>query len=699
MNFNLTAPEGKCDDFNIAFKEPITIDENSEIQFNWAKFVRRDAVEFERDTAIIIDPIDGIPDRIPNQPAVKTLNQLTASTSNRIIIPRGTYSAYDLQEAIKRRWNLFISRQWQGFIPNNGWHTQPYLEYVRSSVNRNRDGQDIAIGMEYKYPNQKSFLDDVPNFNALIAPLPNPIHGYNNIYNLTGAFSDYQKTTAVRNDADGNPTYDNYMISSPHFFHYGEKERVDFGNGVDNKAQLYRQWEKLSCITAQSTISIGDWQDGTHGNMVMGLYSQEVAENNGISTDDTRTRGNTDNNNGNINPALFLGAGGKGTSGTPKLYVSVELGKNYGHGIQDDNNNDNLMIKVAFKGANPVAVGSQLKNFDITDTIGGMRTVFMVRLTELQDLFEEGLDYHPKICLFTYYDKSIAYDFKNQVKPVPPFDGATKAYLNEAFLHFKVGLITEAEYEGSIIPTFLEIYDSGLEPNNQFSFDRTFFNTFENLGNGQNSAQINTQIPFNLFLSAQGVNEGWEEVAMKGIPKYDFLNNGYNYNDNPLVICRGYNLRLPEIIGKMIDPTHSVGEYISRCLYLTPQLEALYDEDENYLPYELYIDDIRQRYKTKDITIYIEGLPLDNYKNTILSDTKGSRKAILATCATPFVEDNIVANLDIGFYSPMNVFLTKLKNQKVQTNNLRIQIRDAETDKPLTNLLKVSIDFTIFNKN
>ena len=48
MNFNLISPEGKADEFQIQFKDPITIKPNSQLELNWLEFERVGEIVFDR---------------------------------------------------------------------------------------------------------------------------------------------------------------------------------------------------------------------------------------------------------------------------------------------------------------------------------------------------------------------------------------------------------------------------------------------------------------------------------------------------------------------------------------------------------------------------------------------------------------------------------------------------------------------------
>lgn len=182
-------------------------------------------------------------------------------------------------------------------------------------------------------------------------------------------------------------------------------------------------------------------------------------------------------------------------------------------------------------------------------------------------------------------------------------------------------------------------------------------------------------------------------IAMKQIAKE---NIAYTYDDFPTTIIRGIRLVIPEKLAKAIDSSNT-GTLLSNWLYPLPQTYLFYGKEESGWGEHIYIKDIRTEYMDDDIAIHIESFPLNNYKNTQLSKNKGLKKNLLVVCASPFSEPSEVGNKIVAWYSPMNPFITDMKNQKFNTNNIRITIKDSQTDKPIKELTTATIDFTIFD--
>ncbi len=704
MNLNLVAPTGKCSDFNVSFKEPIEIEAGSSIQFNWAKFSRSNGIVLDRDAEFKIRPKRAIPSRLPATPATLTLNEATYETANKFIIPRGKYTAYELQNEIQTKVNNFLGASYGSAHPTtNGWNTQYYLENIRANQ-RDIEGDDLLFGMTYINNNTSIAMGGT--FGAKLYPINADANNGANFhyrYEMLNGKRQFGYTKSANLGGRVANTYDNYMLSSEHLFHYGEVELEDILGGTEGtpiQDGLFAdngKWKHLSGFRAQTLKDIGQIQartvsSGANENVVIGLYSREWAEDATVNAGTNKTvgTGNTTADGVTLNPHLHAP---NTVEGNILAYMTIEIGENH-----DDANNgfyDNIMVRVANKGGNAT---DALKFMNPTDAIAGMTMVYETRLSDIV----QDMGYIPEVFCHTYYKKNPNY---NPTALSNDIDRDGTGYLDEDILFFRVGLIIEDE------DTFQEelkiIYDSGVADvgSEAVGFSQVFFNHFENLANPhtQTAGQVNFQIPFNLIMSAQFPDDGWAGIEMSQLRKENIV---YNYNTNPTCIIRGYQIVAPTWWGDMINPfdTKRVigGEYYSKVLYPTPQSEIVWGAETANTPWNIYIEDMTTRFRNRDIAVYIESLPLNNYKNigsdgstATANSNKGYKKNLLAVCPTPFADSESIGGAMSGFYSPFNTFITKLKNQEFRTNNLRILIKDSSTDKPLNELENVVIDFTI----
>ena len=702
MNINLLAPTNKCSDFNVSFKEPIVIEANSKVQFNWAKLSRHNGVVLDKDETIIIEPVLPIPFRIPNAPGTLNLNGDSFATSNLVVIPKGNYTGKELQSIITDKLNDFVGAT-PGIAHQAGFNTTGQLAGIDQEFILGTNNQ-LKIGLETKpvqgrvgyrqtnFANNNRFarvsLDAENHFNSTL----------NNEFQL-GAEGNtkrvrYRKTAARATQPAGNPQllqYDNYAMSQEHLIHYA----VNSLNSITDRllkqdADTWKKnWilengvyaESVKTLAEYNAVAVAPDYKNYQENIYLGLYSREVATAGNTIRDDSatnvydiRTGGTTANSQGTgiFNPQINSDGA---PNSFPVCYVSVEIGKNFsdlGTSNAAYPHTDYIIVRAGQKGA---GVNDTLSNIEISDTVDAMEMIHIARISD----FTSDTSYKPKVFLSTYFKQNPNFD--RNVKPTAT-DTTSTALLDESLLFFKVYLIgCKVENESELV------YDSGED--GSYGFKHSFFNKYEDIGaDTQSALRINTQLPFNVLFSAQKIADGWDYISIKGINK-DAAGGGDN---NPNTIMRGYRFILPKIIAKMINPAISTPTFTTEFLYPTAQTTTLYDVNDNE---EIRIDDITSSFKDEDISIHLDNLPLENYKNTELSLNKGLKKNLLVNIPSPFSDTTQSGILLTSKYSPNTPFITNLKNQEFKTNSLRILIKDAKTDRPIEDLISASVDFTI----
>lgn len=709
MNFNIIAPAKNCSDFNVSFKEPITIEKDSKIQFNWAKFSRQNGIVLDQDADFFLRPLKGIPTRIPNTPATLTLNRGN-HTQNKFTIPKGKYSAYTFQNTFMEKINTLISADYNSPYPaTNGWNTQFYLEHIRLET-RSQQGTDLFLGLVYdNKDNAVAIGGQVEQYGGnKIQPIQevDANNGKNNNFiTLLGDDLVYNRYTKQINQVGRTAnTYDNYALSADRLLHYGEKELDGFvgSNEEDSdiplQQNLFKFNDNYKYLSGFSAKALKDIQNigartlssQTNENIVIGLYSREWANNADINagTDKTTGSGNVCADGATLNPAT---TSPDNVAQALIAFMTIEIGQYYQTSPTEPpagalQHADYLIIRTANKGN---GANDKLKNMIPTDPIAGMNMIYQKRLSDIT----HEVDYIPEVFCHTYYKKNPNFNPSN---PPTDVDRDSNGYLDEDLLYFRVGIIKQND---DFEDEFIELYDSIMD---DIGFSQAFLNHFENtLGAGQSASQVNFQIPFSVIMSAQFLDDGWENLRLNSIPKETLT---YNYDDNPITIVRGYQIDCPEFIGKMLNPfdtTTIVNErFKTKVLYPTLQSQIIYGAHTANAPWNTYIEDITGRFRFSDISIFLDSLPLENYKNIEGKDTrnnvKGIKKNLLANCPQPFYDGDVVGSSVSGFYSPFSAYITQLKNQEIKTNNLRFTIKESATDKPNIELETATIDFTIF---
>jgi len=112
-------------------------------------------------------------------------------------------------------------------------------------------------------------------------------------------------------------------------------------------------------------------------------------------------------------------------------------------------------------------------------------------------------------------------------------------------------------------------------------------------------------------------------------------------------------------------------------------------------------DNLNLNWKEKGYSIYLEGLPIKNFKNNDKVRSGGFAKPIVANIPAPF--SNITAGNFSGrdltevstVYEPANPRVSNMYNQPLSTNQLGVEIRDMATDTPSTEITKSVVNITI----
>jgi len=137
MNFNLISPETNGNDFTIDFRDPITIEENSEISVNWVELKRKGAIKFFDDQTIKFDSVHTLPKLIP-------ADQVDNTVSFTATIPKGLYELSKLQETIqeKMREQIFGVVKFEFDTDGDG---NPVDRYRASDVEQENVGLDNGL--------------------------------------------------------------------------------------------------------------------------------------------------------------------------------------------------------------------------------------------------------------------------------------------------------------------------------------------------------------------------------------------------------------------------------------------------------------------------------------------------------------------------------------------------------------------------
>lgn len=435
-----------------------------------------------------------------------------------------------------------------------------------------------------------------------------------------------------------NPHYDSYALSDKHYhFYQGICDEVmdNVNNNVINFATNINMEDQLGAIS-------------------IGLYCKEFVETptafNGWA-EKTIGTGSTTAGGSKINPALFFVNTQQATTSANfatnakncKLasFLTLEITPS-SHGTR---NKSKLKIYMPKNTA-----GVRIDKWtDINQQIGTMSEIFT---KSLASIFNNDLGQTAKFSFHTYIFTGND-DWKDPSK--------RKVY-------FRV-------YAGDINPT--PIYDSILD---NIFFPETFFTGMVVTGQTapRNQSVANSQIPFNIIVASQATGEGFQKINYPVFDKTD------GSNDHPLSILASYNIQFSNELSKILGDTNSGKLFPNKC-----------EMNTNFFFFNNIIND----WKNNNFDIYLNNLPIRNFKNKEDSNDGGYAKSILASVPAPFmntqserISDN---NVITGVFQPSIMNVLQLNNQEISINNFDVSIKKGNTDEPASTLNKSNICFTI----
>lgn len=634
MNFNLVSPNNQSS-FNAVFKDPIEIPANSKINLNWCQFKRKNKIILEADQEIIIRLDDVIPARVPSNPPTPTGSPFDAALRT-IIIKAGSYTVKQLQDEIDLKILNFLS------TPNPA----AQFNYTSYNADNTRDDRDVNVGFNLASNNYIRFIADTRNF-----------------FNCTADGTDPTITYTKNADAGGRNvnTFDNYALSNKHYNHFNYQPEY-----LLTKEEYHSKFsEKINCIIAESNVSISD---NTQEGLFVGLYSQEYASQvvNGvdgtISTDGARTGGLNDRtaDGANLNPKLN---DVNSDTGVPMCFFGVEI---YGT-TQANSHPNNIDI---FVGTNNTDGAPRFWN-GAGQTINNM---VLRQSANLNDFIE--LNEKPTIRIYTYKDI-----FKFPVNDTV-LDNVT---------HIRVEIWNNNQSK------WLLVYDSHQYPATG-GFGDMFFKYYEGVANNDpaavNGQQVNASIPFNVLLAAQDQDTKWENVVYSAFDKGVDIAPAVSSNDFPKQLIRSYRwtTNSPEL-AKLMSLDYNATSFTSRPLF--PNFFPI--NFKNTIGQQNIKKPILNQLNRINYSIYLENIPLNNYKNYRVKSNFGYKKNILANIPLPFgdldeaeTSDDITVN-----FQPSLEIVSNLNNQALKINNFQVSIKEMETDAPVTDLENSTINFTI----
>ncbi len=425
-------------------------------------------------------------------------------------------------------------------------------------------------------------------------------------------------------------TFDAYATDfSKHYFHY------QFENAVHD-------YYKTNVIFMRGALPLkyAGGVSAQQGRIAFSLYSKEYAQGIGSAPPASRTAAAL------ANTALDTDA-----NGIPKAFITLVSGPLTG----------NVELYVAKN----TGEGTIMNWTSLGNEINSMELAWSAPMV---DFYGEGA--FPAYNFNTY----IAYDDNDEYKTSPR-------------LYFRVHQSFSTDTAGDVI------YDSKTE-----GYFLPYALLEATAGNAAGVAytdavSINSQIPFNVMLSADVADEGWSAVRFKSFKK-DINSN--NNTTNPQSIIERYSVTLGSELQKILG-------FVSFTLHPNAIILRGTDNSINYsglLRIVNILTNLDVNWKRDNYSIFID-LPISAYKNVKASAQGGFRKAILANLPSPFSTGTIIEPIEnetqnvISTYQPYVPIINDLNNNPINVNSIRIKIVDSATENLSSELSNSVINFTI----
>ena len=710
MNINLISPQQNGHNFNVRFKEDIIIPENSKVYLNFAELRRDESTLFIDDQDIEIDLLDTrtilFPKNLTGGADGDTFTLSKSKTGgvfNRrnFTIKKGSLTNETLLNSISVGLDnilLGLLEDGSGADTNLG-----KLSHYRAIKNedlakiQDEDGNSV-VGV--------GFLRDLSS----AAQKQNRV-GRDFTFDGTHKrnagqvidFDNYELMMMYKRDiVDTNANiltkalgFDNYAISDRPFNHCN----------YDDNTPL-RQQNKIEVMTSMSPDELADRGrdaialnvNNRDGVVEFGIINKMVLDGLNVggagegaypADDPFRTNGgNATNSAGNPNPAMLPKVGG-------------------GRGPNPENRCMASIISIQVDCSKPDTSGLVLRikmpRFDLGGGAGNslpindMRSAqdHIVSMKHINrrgipiDHFDNHTDTELHLGLLLYTEDN-THDDTTDAKTYFIVYQPTKANYNFNIKHKEnsLSVIYDSKSDNLFIPYsyFFKNLDGGV------GIDYTTGTSADKI------KKLRTQAyPFSVYCSSSVAQEGFTLVG------YDQINDT-DLTKPPIRVER-YALRASSALANVLNLPPIIDTNVA---HIAPIHQIYFPDTRDIQSMFLnFSRDFNFDWKGTSYSIFINGLPLKNFKNTETTDTNGSSrgknggysKSILANIPAPFRDSILIDETHkqelTAVYEPNYQIMNNLYNQTMITNNFDIEIKNSANDKEASEITRSIINFTI----
>jgi len=688
MNFNLISPIGNGHTFNVRFKEPIIIPENSSVHLNWAQFERDNFIRFTEQQTIKLKPIKVVPhydvannnvskNERPAEGWTVAKDVLRNPDDLTVKIPAGKYTTKTLQSIISK--GFYNLRNAASLTGTRGDSTMAPRASGGFNTSMNFNNQTIIIPSVSNNPNFLAWGYASTSSNTFFTGSAR--HHLNNqtvdgIYQSTATgtgFTAVQNPIQPGNGANQAGTYNSFILSAENYIQYGGQFHQYQQRDAGGMGKILNPAPGFDELLYENVCMFGTAQnlDDQQGNVFVGLYSELYAgildgagAESSLNADADKITANTIK----LSTDTFV----------PKCYFGVEI---TGNSAALGDNRRQLKV---YANIMPQADGSNIGS----NIAGSMPMVFQQDLTQVlprTDVpvefgFQTYFDIGNNAQFVHYADKATLFLRVFIVRP----DG-TKLIIYDTNTNYPHGVRNGVAAVARFASGFFDVFNSDVADPKTINY-----------------AQARATIPFNVLMSATTTGEGCG-CSFQSIRK-DFQNRTSQ-------ILLDHSFLLSTELAELFTPASTVElETDEKSGYLIS-----YAGIQNFLfqttlgqSQDRNVDDVNMfyvrenqllgQYRTDKLSVILNTLPIKSFKNTNDKSKSGIRKPILANIPAPFTGANVEIGENgtiVGQYAPSLGVNSRLSNQAMTTNNFDIEIRDLENDTIATQLTKSIVNFTI----
>ena len=656
-SINLVSPVGNGHTYSVRFREPLVIEPNSKVYLNFAKFKRNSSIYFSTDQTIEIILTEVLPTILPSATTTSNLvmgtNTITIPAINPLTGQTG-YTPKQLEQTIA---DLLGGNPES--VSDFGIRCVggvPKQMYLYNAVYEQQKANQMTIGWFKDFE-----MLELSSWTGLHAT-------HNKGFGTTGGVA------AIKTSADAaEPYYDSYALS---------KASYDFS--FQSNLDVATESQNVVVFRCNKTI------DEQVGNVFLGLSSQEIADS--VQGTDWTQYADAASKNSFSHHTVPNKATGDGTSVyNPMIYF----------------NGTNDCIPAATTGSTlAAAVPQAFIGVEITGNVdaveGNKKMLNIWRGTNFANNRYNSLA-SPKsainrmkkvysISLDTLLDGAAANQTQLQL--------AFQTYWAEGFgaktrdrLEFRLFNLTNV----NVISNANKIFDS----KNSFRFvTYNFFKQFNQTPplaptvgtDAQKAQKANSQVPFNLIMSAQRNGEGFEEIKMDGFDKDMTVPNGNPANNaNPITLVQGYQFKISSELARFVgvNQTESYNPNLPET-----EVAKITKEDADQHTDESY-------------SVFLKNLPIRAYKNIQSKSmsagnnvqSAGYAQPIIHDVPSPYSDSKVInsgsGDIVVGTFQPSIIKKLDLDNNKMILNSLDVEIRDIESNEISEGLSGSVINFTI----